>query len=92
MAFVYILKCSDGSFYTGWTNDLQKRLQAHNNGTASKYTRSRRPVEFVYIEKTDTKSAALKREAAIKKLTRLQKIALIKQSSDLCLQILSKLK
>jgi putative endonuclease len=78
MVYVYILKCSDGSLYTGWTNDLEKRLAAHNAGTASKYTRPRRPVKLVYSETVESKSDALKREAAIKKLTREQKVKLIK--------------
>jgi putative endonuclease len=77
MVYVYILKCSDGSLYTGWTNDLEKRLVAHNAGTASKCTRARRPVELVYSEIVESKSDALKREAAIKRLTREQKLKLI---------------
>ena len=78
-AYAYILKCSDGSLYCGWTNDTEKRLKAHNDGTASKYTRSRRPVEMVYIECFDSKSEAMKREAALKKLTRKQKLELIEK-------------
>jgi putative endonuclease len=78
MVYVYILKCSDGSLYTGWTNDLEKRLAAHNAGTASKCTRPRRPVKLVYSETVESKSEALKREIAIKKLTREQKVKLIK--------------
>lgn len=70
---VYLLRCSDGSLYTGITNDLPKRLKAHAAGKASKYTRSRLPVKLAYSEKKRTKSAALKREAAIKKLRRAQK-------------------
>ena len=76
-AYAYILKCADGTLYSGWTNDPEKRLKAHNNGTASKYTRSRLPVEMVYIEAFDSKNDAMKREAALKKLTREQKLALI---------------
>ena len=76
-AFAYILRCADGTLYSGWTNDYERRLQAHNSGTASKYTRSRRPVEMVYIERFDTKSEAMKREAALKKLSREQKLELI---------------
>lgn len=75
---VYILKCADGTLYTGITNDLKKRLAAHNSGkTGAKYTRSRRPVKLVYSENKRTKSAALKREIAIKKLDRKHKISLI---------------
>lgn len=77
MNYTYILKCADGSFYTGWTNDLEKRLTAHNNGTGSKYTSSRRPVELVYFEEHETKHDAMSREVQIKRLTRKQKEALI---------------
>ena len=76
--YAYLLKCSDGSLYAGWTNDPDRRLKAHNNGTASKYTRSRRPVEMVYLEEFETKSEATKREAALKMMTREQKLELIK--------------
>jgi predicted GIY-YIG superfamily endonuclease len=74
---VYILRCSDGSLYTGITNDLPKRLEAHAVGKASKYTRSRLPVRLAYSEPQKSKSAALKREAAIKQLSRRQKDALL---------------
>ena len=70
---VYILRCSDGSLYSGITNDLPKRLKAHTAGKASRYTRSRLPVTLVYSEPQKSKSAALKREAAIKKLRRAEK-------------------
>jgi predicted GIY-YIG superfamily endonuclease len=70
---VYILRCSDGSLYTGITNDLPKRLKAHATGRASKYTRSRLPVRLVYSEPQKSRSAALEREAAIKKLRRAEK-------------------
>jgi len=70
---VYLLRCRDGSLYTGITNDLPKRLKAHAAGKASKYTRSRLPVRLAYSEPQKSKSAALKREAAIKKLSRPQK-------------------
>ncbi len=74
---VYLLRCHDGSLYTGITNDLPKRLKAHAAGKASKYTRSRLPVTLAYIEPQPTKSRALKREAAIKKLRRAQKDQLL---------------
>jgi predicted GIY-YIG superfamily endonuclease len=74
---VYLLRCSDGSLYTGITNDLPKRLQAHAVGRASKYTRSRLPVTLAYTEPQKSQSAALKREAAIKKLRRAEKERLI---------------
>ena len=70
---VYILRCSDGSLYTGITNDLAKRLKAHAAGKASKYTRSRLPVRLAYSEPQRSKSVALKREAAIKGLRRAEK-------------------
>lgn len=77
-AYVYILKCRDGSLYTGWTNNIEKRLAAHNSGAGAKYTKGRGPVTLVYLEKLPDRSAALRREAAIKKLTRQQKKDLIK--------------
>ena len=75
--FVYILRCADGTLYTGITNDLVRRCDQHNAGTASRYTRSRLPVEVVYREAQATRSLALKRELAIKALSRPQKEALI---------------
>ncbi len=74
---VYLLRCSDGSLYTGVTNDLHKRLKAHAAGKASRYTRSRLPVALAYSEPQRSKSAALKREVAIKRLTRREKTKLI---------------
>ena len=75
--YVYILKCSDGTFYTGWTTDIEARVNTHNSGSGAKYTRGRRPVSLVYYEKLPDKSAALKREAAIKRLPRNKKLELI---------------
>lgn len=75
--YVYILKCRDHSFYTGWTNNLKKRIEKHNLGLGAKYTRSRRPVELVYFETFENKTDALKREYQIKQLTRKQKEKLI---------------
>lgn len=77
--WVYILRCADGPLYTGCTNDLSRRLAAHNAGKGAKYTRSRRPVELVYREEVPDKSAALRREAAIKGLSRGEKLALIQR-------------
>ena len=77
MNFIYIVQCSDGTLYTGWTNDLDKRMKAHNEGRGAKYTRARRPVELVYSETFETKEEALRREHAIKRMTRAQKIKLI---------------
>jgi predicted GIY-YIG superfamily endonuclease len=77
--FVYIVKCVDASLYTGITNDIERRINAHNNDnrTASAYTRSRRPVELVYQESYQTRSQASKREYQIKQLSRKEKIALL---------------
>lgn len=77
MNYVYILECSDNSYYTGWTTSIIKRLRIHNSKKGAKYTRSRTPVKVVYLELFLSKSAALKREAEIKKLTRCEKEALI---------------
>ena len=77
MNWVYILKCGDGSLYTGWTNDLERRLQTHAAGRGARYTRSRLPVELVYAEILPTKSEALRREAALKRLRRIKKLELI---------------
>ena len=75
--YAYILRCADGTLYTGWTNDLQHRVETHNAGKGAKYTRTRRPVELCYYETFDTASEAMRREAAIKKLTRQQKLRLM---------------
>ena len=72
----YLLRCADDTLYCGITNDLDKRLAAHNAGTAAKYTRSRGPVTLAYVEHCDDKSAALKREMQIKALSRAEKLAL----------------
>ena len=77
MNYTYILRCADGTYYTGWTNDLDKRLAAHNAGTASKYTRPRRPVSLDYHETFGTKEEAMRREWEIKQVTRKQKETLI---------------
>ena len=77
MNYTYILRCRDGSLYTGWTNDLEGRVLAHNAGRGGKYTRSRRPVELVWYETHEEKREAMRREAAIKRLTRVQKLSLV---------------
>ncbi len=77
MPFVYMLACADGSFYTGWTLDLEARVVAHNEGRGSAYTRSRRPVRLVYWEEYPTRAEAMRREVAIKKLTRARKRQLL---------------
>ena len=76
MHYVYILECADGTLYTGWTTDVQKRLQTHNEKKGAKYTRSRTPVKLFHCEEFETKSEALKREAEIKRLPRSKKILL----------------
>ena len=75
--YTYILRCSDGTYYTGWTNDLKKRLASHNDGTGSKYTRTRLPVEMVYFESFETKQEAMRREWEIKQMSRADKEKLI---------------
>lgn len=75
--YVYLLECGDGSLYCGWTNDLAKRVAAHQSGRGGKYTRSHLPVRLVYCETADSREAAMRREAAIKKLTHTQKMQLI---------------
>jgi len=75
--FVYFLSCADGTYYCGYTKDLTKRLVAHNNGTASKYTRSRRPVKLIYSESHKTQLLAMRREIMLKKLSRKEKANLI---------------
>lgn len=75
--YTYIVKCSDGTLYTGWTTDVEKRLKAHNSGKGAKYTKSRRPVELVYYETFETKEEAMRREYAIKQMPREKKKALI---------------
>lgn len=74
---VYILRCKDDSLYTGWTNDFEKRLQAHRSGKGAKYTRGRGPLVPVYLEYFPDKISATKREAAIKKLPRKKKQLLL---------------
>lgn len=78
MYYVYIIRCSDNTLYTGYTNNLIKRIETHNLRKGAKYTRGRTPVELVYHEEFNDKSEALKREHAIKKLSKIQKLKLIK--------------
>ena len=80
--FVYILRCADGTLYTGSTTDVEKRLAAHNSGSGAKYTRARRPCTLAYCEEAADRRAALRREAAIKKLTRTEKLALIEKRAE----------
>ncbi len=77
IAYTYIVECRDGTFYTGWTNHLEERVENHNKGKGAKYTRSRLPVKLVYYETYASKKEAMKREYEIKRLTRKDKLALI---------------
>ena len=81
MNYAYLLECADKTLYCGWTNDLEKRVEAHNLGKGAKYTKARRPVALVYYEAFETKREAMMREAAIKKLDRKKKEALIRQGN-----------
>lgn len=74
--YCYILECSDGTYYTGWTTDPERRLAQHNKGTGARYTKTRRPVKLVYLEEQTDKITALKRERAIKALPRKKKMEL----------------
>lgn len=75
--YTYIVKCRDGSLYTGWTNDLERRVREHNAGKGAKYTKSRRPVALAYYETFDTKQEAMSREYAIKRMKRKEKLKLV---------------
>ena len=86
MHFVYILRCADGSFYTGYARDPKARLKMHNAGVGAKYTRGRRPVKLVYSEECESLSHALKREYELKQWTRAEKQDLVKQSRRLARQ------
>jgi putative endonuclease len=80
--YVYMLRCADGTLYTGWTTDVTARERAHNDGRGARYTAGRRPVHVVYVEPHDTRSAAQRREAAIKRWTRARKDALIDEGRE----------
>ena len=80
--YAYLLRCADGTIYSGYTTDPRRRTAAHNRGRGAKYTRSRLPVKLVYLEKFATKGEALKREAAFKKLRHVEKTALIEQRNS----------
>lgn len=91
MNYVYILRCSDETLYTGYTNNLKNRIKVHNSGKGAKYTRCRLPVEVVYYEQYQTKSEAMKREYAIKRFRRIDKIKLLqdfKGSEELLKEVL----
>lgn len=78
--FCYIVECSDGTFYTGWTTDPERRIKTHNAGRGARYTSMRRPVKLVYLEPQEDRVSALKRERAIKTMTRQQKQKLIQEA------------
>ena len=80
MNYTYILQCKDGSLYTGWTNDIEKRLGDHRSGRGARYTKGRGPLELIYLEVSDSRSQAMRREAWIKHLTRQKKLILIQNS------------
>lgn len=88
MEYVYMLKCGDNSLYTGWTNDIKKRFAAHCTGRGAKYTRGRGPLTLVYLEIFDDRTEAQRREAAIKKLKRAEKLLLV---SDGCVKEAAKI-
>ena len=81
--FTYLVQCADGSLYCGWTNALEKRVRAHNEGRGAKYTKSRRPVSLVYYETFETKQEAMRREWQIKQLSRKEKLSLIQTAAFL---------
>ena len=83
MNYTYLVECADKSLYCGWTNDLKKRIAAHNAGRGAKYTKARRPVALVYYEEFETKEKAMRREAEIKRLDRKDKLALIENRDPL---------
>ena len=80
MNYIYIVKCSDGSLYTGWTNNLEKRIEDHKAGRGAKYTKARRPVILVYKEEFSTKQEAMRREWEIKQMSRKEKLSMINNS------------
>lgn len=81
MHYVYIVECHDGTYYTGYTTDVERRVSEHNDGTGAKYTRGRTPVELVHSETYDSKSTAMSREYEIKQLTRRQKERLVESET-----------
>ena len=82
MHYTYMLKCKDGTYYIGYTNDLEKRVKAHNEGKGAKYTKGRGPVELIYYEEYEEKNIAMRREWEMKKLTRSQKEELCKSKKE----------
>ena len=84
MNYTYIVECRDGTYYTGWTNNLEARLKAHNDGKGAKYTKSRCPVSLVYYEQFQTKEEAMRREYVIKHMTRSEKQNLMQAPGETC--------
>jgi putative endonuclease len=84
MNFVYIVRCKDNTLYTGWTNNLEKRIDLHNKGKGAKYTKTRCPVQLEYYEEFENKQEAMRREYRIKKMTRIEKLNLIKSINNKC--------
>lgn len=80
MNYTYIVRCRDGTLYTGWTNNLEKRMETHNSGKGARYTKSRRPVKLVYYEEFETKEEAMSREYAIKHMKKSKKEKLIEKT------------
>lgn len=80
MNYTYIVRCRDGTLYTGWTNNLEKRMEAHNSGKGARYTKSRRPVKLVYYEEFETKEEAMSREYAIKHMKKSKKEKLLEKT------------
>ena len=80
--YCYMLECKDGSFYTGWTNNLEKRLRDHNSGKGARYTRSRLPVTLVYFEDLKNRADAMKREREIKKMNHKSKLKMVDTFTD----------
>lgn len=87
MNYTYILRCGDGSLYTGWTNNLNKRLNDHNEGKGAKDTKARRPVELLYFESFETREEAMRREYAIKQMSRSEKMVLVESYQQKCEQL-----
>ena len=79
--YCYILECADGTYYTGWTTDPERRVNQHNKGIGARYTKTRRPVKLVYLEEQQNRTDAMRRELAIKKLKRVQKSKLVERST-----------
>ena len=87
--YCYILECADGSFYTGWSTDPERRTRLHNSGRGARYTRAHRPVRLVYVENQPDRSSAMKREHIIKNMNRKAKERLICQETNILLQVVS---